>query len=71
MYCEAIQDLIRRYEVVQHRQEKQQSRKSNLEKEKYEIESGGGKSFSVKGVTRALLGGGEHQKLQRLRAYEE
>ena len=65
MYCQSIQDLIRRYEVVQHRQERQESKKGNLEKEKYEIESGGGKTFSVKGVTRALLGGGEHQKLQR------
>lgn len=65
-YCEAIHELIKRYEVVQFRQEQIEAKKSNLEKEKYEIESGGGKTFSVKGVTRALLGGGEHQKLQRL-----
>ena len=65
MYCQAIQDLIRRYEVVQYRQERTLGKKDNLVKEKYEIESGGGKTFSMKGVTRALLGGGEHQKLQR------
>ena len=48
-YCDAISDLIRRYEVVQHRQERNEAKKNELEKEKYEIESGGGKAFSIKG----------------------
>lgn len=49
-YCDAISDLIRRYEVVQHRQERNEAKKNELEKEKYEIESGGGKAFSIKGI---------------------
>jgi len=69
-YCDAISDLIRRYEVVQHRQERNEAKKNELEKEKYEIESGGGKAFSIKGVTRAIMGTGEQQKLQRLAELE-
>ena len=30
-YCDAISDLIRRYEVVQHRQERNQAKKNELE----------------------------------------
>ena len=54
-YCDAISDLIRRYEVVQHRQERNEAKKNELEKEKYEIESGGGKAFSIKGIFFQLL----------------
>jgi len=53
-YCDAISDLIRRYEVVQHRQERNEAKKNELEKEKYEIESGGGKAFSIKGIFSTL-----------------
>ena len=49
-YCDAISDLIRRYEIVQHHQEKNEAKKHELEREKYEIESGGGKAFSIKGT---------------------
>lgn len=70
MYCEAIQDLITRYEIVQCRQDGHTSKKRALEKEKYELESGGGKSFSAKGLKRAILGGGEHQRLQRIAELE-
>lgn len=70
MYCEAIQDLITRYEIVQCRQDAHQSKKTSLEKEKYELESGGGKSFSAKGIKRAILGGGEQQRLQRIAELE-
>lgn len=69
-YCDAITDLIKRYEIVEFDQVKNESKKSELEKEKYEIESGGGKAFSIKGVTRALMGSGEQQKLQRLAELE-
>merc|ERR1712037_92235 len=31
---------------------------------------GGGKSFSAKGLKRAILGGGEHQRLQRIAELE-
>ena len=48
-YCDAITDLIKRYEIVEFDQVKNESKKSELEKEKYEIESGGGKAFSIKG----------------------
>jgi len=70
MYCEAIKDLITRYEIVQCRQDGHTSKKRALEKEKYELESGGGKSFSAKGLKRAILGGGEHQRLQRIAELE-
>ena len=48
-YCEAITDLIKRYEIVEYHQVKNEAKKNDLEKEKYEIESGGGKAFSIKG----------------------
>lgn len=57
-YCDAISDLIKRYEIVQYQQEKNEAKRADLEKEKYEIESGGGKAFSLKGVTRAIMGSG-------------
>jgi len=69
-YCDAISDLIKRYEIVQYQQEKNEAKRADLEKEKYEIESGGGKAFSLKGVTRAIMGSGEQQKLQRLAELE-
>jgi len=69
-YCEAITDLIKRYEIVEYHQVKNEAKKNDLEKEKYEIESGGGKAFSIKGVTRAIMGSGEQQKLQRLAELE-
>ena len=49
-YCDAISDLIKRYEIVQFNQEKNEAKRAELEKEKYEIESGGGKAFSLKGT---------------------